>query len=379
MSIFKANGSVSCTILLVFLASIFVGSEILAQDKKEAGSGKKKDETTLATVKGRLVQHENKKFKINFDELKPSFDQRVELPSEPLPKNWKELTEEQRQKWVKDFDASEKGKALAAARKKTLEEAESFKITAEENGNFVIYDVPAGTYGIRGRMEKVIDEQNYVFEIFGQVVVSEKAEEVLLDPISVLGTRLIKRGEPVPEFKFATFDGKKSITDKMLGARPVIISFWALESPPSLEFAKTIQETYKSLQTSHKLHLVSVCIGSDRKKALEHVQEKQILGWHGYVKDSNQNVLDEFGVRVIPAIFLVDAKGKIMMTHGDFKFAFLNPKNELKKLVSDAIEGKNIPTPVVKKEPAEDEKSGEATDEQNAEEQDSDAGSGLKQ
>lgn len=313
---------------------------------QEQEVSKRSDDIEASIVKGRLVQHEDKKFKISFSELNPTFDQRVEMPSRSLPPNWQQMTIEQKQQWEKEFIESEAGKAFLAERKRRLEAAESFKIQMEDNGNFVIYDVPEGTYGLRGKVEKEIESKTYVVEVFAQVVITEKVEEVLLDPIAVTTTRLVKRTEKVPNFEVETFDGKRKINDEMIAGRPVLINFWALESPPSMEFAKTIQKSFKTLKESHKLHLVSVCVGSDRNKALKLVQKNLIRGWHGYADDWEHPAVNEFGVRVIPAIFLIDTDGKLLMTNGDFRAAFQVKDAELTKILTDAIEGKMVPTPM---------------------------------
>jgi len=331
-----------------------LGTPIALACTAQEEDSERSDEVEASTVKGRLVQHDDKKFEISFSELKPRFDQRVELPSAPLPGNWAKMTLENQQKWVKDFEESDAGKALAAQRKKRLEEAAGFEIQMEDNGNFVIFDVPAGTYRLRGRIEKEVDSKNYVFEVFGQVVVTEKVEEVLLDPIAVTTTRLVKRTEGLPEFEVDTFDGKRKINDEMLVGRPVLINFWALESPPSIEFAKTIQKSYKTLKDSHKMHLVSICVGSDRNNALKHVQKNVVRGWHGYADGWEHAAVNEFGVRVIPALFLIDTNGKLLMTYNDFRFAFQAKDADLTKILTDAIEGKMIPTPLEDKEKKEE-------------------------
>ena len=341
---------------LILILALGLSSPLNSYSLAFAQEEKDEKSVEASTVKGRLVQHEEEKFKISFSELSPTFDQLVKLPSRPLPGDWGKMSVESRQKWEKDFLESDAGKAFVAERTRRIEEAVSFKIQMEDNGNFVIFDVPEGTYGLRGRIEKKIESKTYVVEVFAQVVITEQVEEVLLDPIAVTATRLIKRQEELPNFEVETFDGKRKINDEMVVGRPVLINFWALESSPSVEFAKTIKKSYDVLKNTHKLHLVSICVASDRDKALDHVKVNKIYGWHGYVDDVEHAAINEFGARTIPSLYLIGTDGKLLMTNGDFRVAFQAKDSELSKILTDAIEGKMVPTLL-------DEKEKEASDE----------------
>jgi hypothetical protein len=149
----------------------------------------------------------------------------------------------------------------------------------------------------------------------------------------------------LPDFKVPTFDGKTSIVNKLAAGKYVLFSFWSLDSPPSLEFSKNVQQMYEKVKADHELQLISVCIGSEAEKGLEHVKKNSILGWHGHAKDWQHPILQDFGIRAIPSLCLADKNGKLLMSPYDFALATRQPESDLSKIVSDAITGKNKPTP----------------------------------
>ncbi len=329
--------------ILNFVMFCMAFQSCLAQEDNDNGRDKAK--VPGATLKGKLVQNENPDFQIDLAELKTTLDQQVKLPPPPLPDDWKDMNVEQRQAWARDFDASERGKAFIEERKKILESAPHFDLRLEDDGSFVVYDVPEGIYGLRGELEKTISDRNYIFEVFGQISVGGDVDEVLLDPISVTVTRWLVAGEPIPNLDIETFDGKNRIDNSLLSGRNVLVSFWSLKSPPSLEFSKTIQEMYAKSRKKNNLQLFSICINSERDEALKYVKEQKIKGLHGFAKSWEHETVNEFGVRSIPALFLVGTDGKIKMTHADFQQAFRAPNAELTQIVEDSIAGK-LPKPV---------------------------------
>lgn len=325
------------------LMVLLVGSSGLAQES----AAQDKTDPQGSTIKGRILQHEKSEFQIDLNSLGCMLNQQVQLPDPPVPREqWPKMTQEQRENWVKEFEASDEGKAFIADRKKRIETAERFEIQVEENGSFVVYDVPAGLYGMRGRLEQEIDDKNYVFEVFGQIEVNEKVEELLLDPMKVVVTRLTKPNEAIPAMHVETFDGKATINNELLSGRNVLVSFWSLQSPPSMEFAKIVQQTYEDVKQQKQLQLLSICVDSDREQALKYVVDNELAGWHGYAASWDHETVSEFGVRSIPALFLLGADGRIKMTPFDFRLAINTPEAKLASIIVDVLDGKSIPAPV---------------------------------
>lgn len=334
----------TCCVLGIFLAFMASSQRPLAARMGVPADGGQ--ESSLATVKGRLLQHEKPEFNLDFADLKAEFIQRVELPSPPVPQGWPQMSPVDRAAWVSEFEASDEGKQFLADRQKIVDSANRFELSLEKGGQFVLYDVPPGTYGLRGRLEKEVEKKLYVFEVFGQVQVSEDVEEVLLDPMMVTASRLLKSGEAVPEFSIPTFDGKAKIDNSLIADKNVLFSFWSMKSPPSLEFVVQVQQAYQDIREHRPLQLLSVCIDSDTQDALDFVKAKKLLGWHGQAEQWEHSMVNEFGVRAIPALFLSDDQGIIRMTQMDFQRSFhQNAQADLTQIVMEALSNKSVPTP----------------------------------
>jgi hypothetical protein len=134
------RGTIVAIAVLVNLLSL-----TFAQD----GSDKDADHRG-ATIRGKIVP--NEKFPIELGDLKIKLFQQVELPQPPLPDNFQSMAAAEREEWWTDFLQTEDGKKLQAERQKRIEAADVFEIEIEENGSFVVYDVPQGRYGLRGRL-----------------------------------------------------------------------------------------------------------------------------------------------------------------------------------------------------------------------------------
>lgn len=337
----KKNCCLICLSLVLTLCATGLARQDDENDKVES------KQTGSATIKGRLVQNDNAKFKIDLAELKPILNQQIQLPQPPIPDNWPEMTDEKRQTWVKEFEASDKGKAFLADRKKRLESAANFPIQLEDDGNFVVYDVPHGTYGIRGLLEKKIDDKNYVLEVFGQINIAEKVDEVLLDPMMVSVTRRLSKGESIPEFEIVQFGSKAKINNQVLQAADskqkfILLYFWSMQSPPSQQFYSVVQEACASLKSKHPIQLFSVCVGPDLSDATKFLNEKEIPGLHGHVSGWEHNMINEFGIRILPSLYLLSPEQKIAATDSEFRMsgAMLGEK-ALVQFIVDAISGKD--------------------------------------
>lgn len=331
---------------LLLCASVF-GQD--GSKSKDAAEKKEKKEVVSATIKGKFVQSDDKKFKVDFSKLNPFLTEQIKLPEPPIPSTWEKMSMEERQQWVKDFESSDKGKAFLEDRKQRIENADRIPIQVEENGNFVLFDVPHGTYGLRGLLEQKIENKTFLLEVFGKIDVAETVEEVLLDPMQVAVTRLLQTGDSLPDFKVPTFDEKTTIHNGLfdreeIKGKHVLINFWSMKSPPSQEFGKQIQTACKEVGAKHGIHLLSVCVDSDPKKALEYVKTMRIRGWHGFTESWDHEIIGEFGVRVIPSLYLANPDQKILLTNFDFQRARQLGDSDLTltKIVLDAINGKPL-------------------------------------
>ena len=300
-----------------------------------------------ATIKGKIAQSKYKDFNIDLNELKTRLLEQVVFAQPPLPATWNEMKLPQRQEWMKNFRESDEGKAFIKQNQALAEKSEKFDIKIEEDGRFVVYDVPPGKYGLRGRVDKLLKQRSFAFEVFGQVEVLEEVDELVLEPIMVLVTPLLKAGEPSPSFKVATHDDSANLVPQHFRGKFLFLNFWSTESPPSLEFQPEVQELLTAMtQNQHEFELLSVNVDSERAKGVDMIKTKRMRGRHGFTDGWEHTMLEAFGIRALPSHWLIGPDGKIVMTHSDFRHAFISGKPNLATIVDDRITGKDIPTPV---------------------------------
>ena len=291
-----------------------------------------------------LYANKYKSFEIPFEDLNLKLYEVVQFPKPPLPENWDEMKIAEREAWMKEFRESEKGKAFIANNQKIQSEANNFDVVIEKDGKYVVYDVPPGNYGLRGRHDKNIKERDFAFEVFGQVSIRDDVEEVVLDPIMILVTPLLKVGQKAPGYRLKTHDNSAELVPGHFKGKTLFLNFWSTESPPSLEFQLEVQKMLTALKDKN-LEVLSVNLDSDRKKAINHIREAKLRGRHGFTDGWDHLILESFGIRSIPSHWLINGDGEIMMTHMDFRRAFFSGKPDLATIVQDRMEGKDIPTP----------------------------------
>jgi hypothetical protein len=262
-----------------------------------------------ATIRGKIVPDE--KFPIEWGDLEIKLFQQVELPQPPLPDNFQSMAASEREEWWKKLLQTEEGKQLQAERQRLIEAADVFEIEIEQNGSFVVYDVPEGRYGLRGRLDKSIGQTNYAFEVFGQVDVLKGVDEVLLDPIRISVTPILKPGQSTPSVKLESLDGKRQIVNSDLKGMYVLINFWSVDSPPSLQFLPVVQDAIAKLKPQLEITLLSIHVGTKQQEGLDYVQVKQVAGLHGYAESWDHDVVTGFGIRGIPALFLLSPGEKM--------------------------------------------------------------------
>lgn len=328
--------------LLLLAVCSLLGSSSFAQEAVLKGR------IQLATTKPKTVT--GKTIEFDYPQMKARLREFVNLPAPNYPAGFEKRTQEQQTKWIQEFANSEEGKAHIERNKKLLAEANSFEIKFENNGSFVIYDVPAGRWAIQGRTDKEIDGITYAFEVFGELTVQKKVDELALAPIQVEVTPILKKGDTAPAIEVMTFDGKDKLTNRLFRGKPLLINFWSTVSPTAQQEQAMVQQAAQALKQKHKLQLLSINVDQDRKKATQFLLENQMReGSHGFSGSAQHPTVLQFGARRFPSFWLVSADGKIMMTHQEFILAMQN-QPEFKTIIANRIEGKDAPTMAPKPE-----------------------------
>ncbi len=318
--------------------------------KKPAASQK------LVTLRGQVDQSANaRKFKINIKEIETTLNQQVNLPRAPFPENWEQTAPAAKVKWMQQFEASAAGRRFIQRNKKTLEDAPAFNLRFSPEGDFVVYDVPPGVYGLQGRLDKEIDGIMHAFEVFAQITISADVEEVKLDPLPVLVTPLLVSGQPAPPINVVTHNGKAKLTLELakLQGKYIFVNFWSSEDyqdeKTGEDHQQKVQKMVAALQDKHNLVLLSICLDDDRRAVVKHIMKNQYkLGLHGFTNGREHETIDRYGVRSTPTGFLIDPDRNIAMSQYEF-YNLTKVKDSLTAVIEDRITGKDKPTPAAAK------------------------------
>ncbi len=147
---------------------------------------------------------------------------------------------------------------------------------------------------------------------------------IVMKKIALLLTALVvavsvQAQEVLPSVNIKTLSGKQINTAKLNNdGKPFIISFFATWCKPCLRELKAINEVYADWQdeTGVKLIAVSIDEGQNAQKVKPLVDG---LGWeYDVLLDSNSDFKRAMKVNLIPAVFVVDGKGKIVYTHSGY-------------------------------------------------------------
>ncbi len=311
----------------------------------------------LVVLKGRIDQSMNpEKFQINIKNVKTTLNQQVQLPRAPFPRDWERYSPEQKIKWLKAFENSSNGKRFLAANKKIIDDAPAFNLRFNKQGEFIVYDVPPGIYGLQGRIDEDINGVKYAFEVFAEIKISDQFDEVALDPIPVLVTPILTSGMKAPKISVSTHNGKKKLGFDNLQTKKgkpdpkfVFLNFWSTKdyvAKGKADYQQTVQEAIHTLEAEgYKVGLLSICLDEDRPAAIKHIMKKQFKkGLHGFTNGWDHETVDRYGVRSTPSGWLLDKDGKIVMSQYEF-YNLTKVKDSLVTVLKDRIDGKDAPTP----------------------------------
>ena len=322
-----------------------------------APAQRKKSKKRYATVEGVIKNDSRKAFRVSYDEIKTSLRKVVVPPEPPFPTNWKTMKEEDRKGWLSKFYESDAGKRFLKAQEKALSEAATFEVKYNDKGDFTVYDVPPGDYGLQGRIDKEIDGIKYGFEVFARIKVLSDVDQIKLEPIPVTITPLFEQGQPAPLLSVPTIKGEKLTFDLAAYDDHYIFLNFLNTTDLTPGYQKQVQDMYKAIGKSHKVKLISIVLDKDTSKAIKWLIRNEFKeGSYGFTKGWDHKMVDAYGVRSTPSGWLIspDKERKIVISQHEF-FKLARVKSSITDIVRDRIDGKDTPTPATPEKKEEDE------------------------
>jgi peroxiredoxin len=292
---------------------------------------------TEALVKGRIAVEEGFPVPFDLQKLTAEVVEQVQFEPLPLPGDWVSKDAAQRQTWLEEFRVSEAGKAFAARRETQIANRRKFPISLDGEGNFEIEGVPRGSYNLFGRNDVEIEGKKFAVEVFGQFEVGE-VDVLSLQSLPLTATRLLAAGEVAPSFSVdGLVEGSESTALDRFAGKPLLVHFWTAANPGSANDLSALKQCREALLGELGLEVVSICVDEDFVTAQKFVEEQQ-PGWpQARTGGWGHPVFAAYGLRGIPAYFLLDKTGKIALANADFYREFGQPQSQLADIVRRAL------------------------------------------
>jgi peroxiredoxin len=113
-----------------------------------------------------------------------------------------------------------------------------------------------------------------------------------------------------PDFSAKDITGQTVKLSELKG-NIVLLDFWATWCPPCRVEIPNLLELYR-LFKNKKFVLISISLDRDISLAREFVKEKEMNWMHIIDSESSGRIASLYEIEYIPAIFIIDGKGKIV-------------------------------------------------------------------
>ena len=118
-------------------------------------------------------------------------------------------------------------------------------------------------------------------------------------------------GKPAPDFLVTDLKGEELTLEKYRG-QVVLLDFWATWCGPCIREMPNVKRTYEKYK-DQKFQIIGISLDRSQQP-LEAFIEREGLAWVHYW-DKSQKITNQYGVRGIPSVFLIDGEGVIRKTN----------------------------------------------------------------
>jgi peroxiredoxin len=125
--------------------------------------------------------------------------------------------------------------------------------------------------------------------------------------------------KPAPAFALKSLSGEPVSSADFRGKKKVVVSFWASWCGPCRLELPELQAFYEKYHAKNdSFEVLAISTDEDPQAAAHYVREAKLtfpILWDGDSKAS-----DAFGVQGIPALFVIDENGKIIMVQSGYGY-----------------------------------------------------------
>jgi hypothetical protein len=316
------------------------------QEKIDGASDPQKSESgddSGATIRGRIASAEDAPIEFDLTTLTVAIVEQIRYLPFPLPTDWGTRNEEQRKAWIEEFIASDEGLAFQAKREEQLKKQRRFPLSLEADGAFEVFDVPPGKYNLLGGKEVEVDSKTYAVEVFASIDVGD-VDELNLEPLPIEFTRLLAKGESAPEVTVdALQPDQEPISLASFAGKPLLIGFWSADNPAAEHDLQQLQTAFEALSKDQQLNLWTICVDESPDKARTTVASGELRWPQGSTGGWQHPALVEYGVRSVPAYFLIGKDGRLLLSNSDVFDAIGDGSRDLTTVLRDALTEKTAP------------------------------------
>nr|WP_264371950.1 thiol-disulfide oxidoreductase ResA [Salicibibacter halophilus] len=122
---------------------------------------------------------------------------------------------------------------------------------------------------------------------------------------------VVSEGDQAPNFALVNMNGERVELDDYKG-QGVFLNFWGTFCPPCEDEMPYMEDQYQAFQDEN-VEILAVNVG-ESELTIDRFADRLQLNFP-ILMDENRNVLDQYGVSQLPATYLIDESGEVILEH----------------------------------------------------------------